>query len=68
MSSLCCFDVGLAESLRGVGWSSALSAYLTICIIVITVEASSAMPLINVNCIRSQRRSQGVTACVSAHP
>lgn len=51
MSSLCCFDVGLAESLRGVGWISALSAYLTICIIVITVEPSSAMPLINVNVI-----------------
>ncbi len=35
---------------------------LTICIIVITVEASSAKHLINVNCVRSKRRFHSVTA------
>lgn len=40
---------------------------LTICIIVITVEASSAKHLMNVDCIRSKRRCQSVTAGVCAH-
>lgn len=40
---------------------------LTICIIVITVEGSSAKYLINVDCIRIKRGCQSVTAGVCAH-
>lgn len=40
---------------------------LTICIIVVTVEASSAKHLINVDCIRSKRKCQSVPAGVFPH-
>ena len=53
-------------------WAGAAFAQLSlpilaICIIVITVEASSAKHLMNVYCIRSKRRCHSVTVGVYAH-
>lgn len=64
MSSLGSFDLSLAESHEWSGLKLPLHTtlpILTICIIVITVEASSAKYLINVDCVRSRTRCHSVT-------
>lgn len=56
MSSSGCFDLGLAESPEWSGLELPAQRslpILTICMIVVTAEASRAKHLMNVDCIRS---------------
>lgn len=60
MRRLGSFDPSLAESPERSGWElpsqSTLSPISTICIIALSVEASSAEHLMNVDCIRNKRK------------